>query len=442
MGVARAKATVPARGGAYSPRVDAADTIAALATPPAPAARAVVRTSGPRALGVARDLAGVDVEPGVTRASLDLGDVRLPAALWAWRGPRSATGEDVVEYHVPGGPVVSAMLLRALRARGVRDATAGEFTARAYLAGKLDLAQAEGVALTIAAADARELAAARGLLAGALAERLRPARDALIDLLALCEVGLDFADEDVVALPASERAERALRIAAELRALVADAPRVEALARRPTVALAGFPNAGKSTLLNALAGRARAVASPRAGTTRDALRAEVALPRGVVELLDLAGLDEADDADVQRLARAAEASADVLAWVRAADDARGPNGLPRAPDLVVRTKGDLADVPGAVCAPTGAGLDALRARLDALCFGSGAGGAARLALNGRHVGHLAAAADALDAAAGERDDALAASALRRALDEVGAVLGRVAPDDVLGRVFASFCIGK
>ncbi len=452
------------------------DTIAALATAAVPAARAVVRTSGPSAVATARRLCpGLTVTAAsATRATLAFAGLTCPAWVYAFLAPRSYTGEDVVEYHLPGSPVLARLLLDDLLAGGLRSADPGEFTARGYFAGRLDLTAAEGVAATIAASNAAELAAARQLLAGELARRLRPLTDALADTLALVEVGIDFADEDVAFLTADAVRDRVGTVDASLAGLEAEGPAFESSTHVPRIVLAGRPNAGKSSLLNALAGRARAVVSPAVGTTRDALSAPVDLPRGRVDVVDVAGLEDpvdpavtagrrdppdlrgadAVDRDVGETARRAIESADHVVLVRDVTDARPPVVLSRGPDLVVWTKVDLraappsghADVPAvAVSVTADVGLVPLRSALDGVAFGrptAAAAGTARLTLNRRHRRSLSAARSALARTAGQTDAELVAADLRDALDALGAVTGSVTPDDVLGRVFSTFCIGK
>ncbi len=445
--------------------MDFGDTIAAFSSAVAPAARILLRTSGPRSIPIAADLCDA-LPTSAGKVTLAFADLRCPAWVYVFRGPRSYTGDDTVEYHLPGSPVLARMLYDDLMARGCRPAEPGEFTARAYFAGKLDLTEAEGVAATIAAGNANELAAARQLLAGELARRLRPITDLLADTLALVEVGIDFSEEDVTFLDVAEVTRRVTEADAALSELAADSDRFEPLSHEPRVVLAGRPNAGKSSLLNALAQRDRAVVSPVAGTTRDVLSATVDLPRGRVQLIDAAGIDSSSvspplcggfqcretpaewgangtdlNAEMQSRAAAAIASADVLVLVRDATDDRPDVPLPRPPDLRVTNKVDLRDVPG-VSALTGVGLDELRGALDAAAFGRG-GAAGRLALNRRHLSAIADARAALTRAIGHAAIAeLAAADLRSALDAVGSVVGSVTPDDVLGRIFGGFCIGK
>jgi len=337
----------------------------------------------------------------------------------------------------------------------VRLAEPGEFTARAYFHGRIDLAQAEGVAAMVHAADARQLDAARRLLAGELSRRLQPTLDELADCLALVEVGIDFSEDDVTFLSANEIISRLNSISTSLQTLLDESPRFESLSTVPSVVLAGRPNAGKSTLANKLAGKPRAIVSDKAGTTRDVLHTDVPLPRGLIRLTDVAGLEEpsttnAASIDVQMQSHALRAmqTADVLVLLQDATDTAPPPALPREPDLIVRSKADLlpAEFPQEsgvlfISVFTGQNLDRLKTELARLCFGHDA--AASLALTARHRAAIAHAIVCLS----PRDihlsaPELLAADLREALDALGEILGLVAPDDVLGRIFSRFCIGK
>lgn len=436
------------------------DTIVAISSSVAPAARAIVRLSGRDAFATAKNVVtDLSREAVVGRHRLRWRDFEIPVSIYGFLAPRSATGEDVVEVYLPGNALIARSVVASLIAAGARQAEPGEFTARAYFHGRLDLAQAEGVAATIAAANEAELRAARQLLSGELARRLSPAMDAIAETLALVEAGIDFSDEDVSFLPADQLVARARAIDGDLARLVDDSRRFASLTHEPAVALVGRPNAGKSTLLNALCGRARAVVSPVAGTTRDLIWAHVPLRRGLIRLIDVAGLepnvpppeDESPAAHIARemhaRARRAAESADVLVLVHDSTDATPPPTLPRSPDLTVRTKCDLRSsiqhLSLSVSAVTGQGLDELRGRLDDLAFSGADAAANALALNDRHLSAVAEARLALGRLSEPPGSAeIVALELREALDALGGVLGQVTPDDVLGRVFGTFCIGK
>jgi tRNA modification GTPase len=440
------------------------DTIAAVATPPGTAPRGIVRCSGP---AVARALAAVGADwslgRGAHRVRLHLAGAALPALAAFMPGPRSFTGEDCAELVVPGAPLVVDRVLDALVASGAaRLAAPGEFSARAYLAGRLTVEQAEGVAMAIGARSAAELDAAQRLLSGESGDRWRAVADDLAGALALVEAGIDFTDqEDVVAITPAALLDRLEAVASALGGVgAAPAPDTDAV-----IVLAGAPSAGKSTLFNALLGRRRAVVDAAPGTTRDALREPIRLGEGPLAteatIVDLAGVDAAlvggADAAAQAAARRVIGEADVVLWC----DPTGrfdPGELPptEATVLRVRTKADLpgAPVEGAlgVCALDRWNLDALRRAMRDGVEASGARGAEALVVLPRHREALSRAASALDEAIalvgparGEPrlpDAELVAGAMRAALDAIGEVSGRIDPDDVIGRIFASFCVGK
>jgi tRNA modification GTPase len=292
-------------------------------------------------------------------------------------------------------------------------------------------------------------------MAGELARRLRPVTDAVAETLALVEVGIDFSDEDVTFLSPGQVRDRVTEADRALHRLLEESARFERIAHEPTVVLVGRPNAGKSTLLNAFTGCDRAVTSPVAGTTRDALSADVALAHGIVRLIDVAGLEDTagapDAVERQMRDRALRAvkEADFVLLVQDVTDDRPSLDVGRPPHLVIHAKADLLEHGGSagalgVSAHTGANLPALRSRLDRLVFGVTTA-SPQLALNARHVAAIHEACEALTCAAARADDLspeVIALELREALDALGRVVGAVTPDDLLGRIFSSFCIGK
>lgn len=439
--------------------MNAGDTIAAISSAVGPAARMVLRASGPQSLAIARQLLGGSIPPtSAARNTIAFAGLRFPAWIYLFRSPRSFTGEDLVEFHVPGNPVLARMLLDELLRLGARLADAGEFTARAYFAGKIDLSEAEGIAATIAASNEREMRAARQLLSGELARRLRPAMDLIGRTLALVEVEIDFSEEDVSFLPLAEIHRRVAEIDALLENLLDQSTRFERLVHEPRIVLAGRPNAGKSTLVNALTGRRRSVVSDIAGTTRDALTAPLDLPHGKIWLVDVAGIETIsaahDSIESQMRARALQEveTAEHIVMVRDSTDGEPSPELGRAVDLSILSKADLLNGaatpldPGMilVSAIAGTGMDELRAALDHLAFAQDDVGTG-LALNRRHVtciGEARAALARVPARIDEGAAELLALELREALDALGRVLGSVTPDDVLGQIFSSFCIGK
>jgi tRNA modification GTPase len=427
------------------------DTIVAISSAVGSAARIIVRASGPETGQILRELGCQTTPAGCARQRITFNGLTFFAQVWLFSSPRTYTGQDLAEIHLPGNPLLARMLIERMIELGARPAEAGEFTARAYFNGKLDLTQAEGVAASISAQSAGQLAAARQLMSGQLARRLRPIMDALADMAALVEVGIDFSEEDVEFLSRHQIQDRLNKIDADLQFLISQSARFEKLAHEPTVVLCGRPNAGKSTLVNALAGKSRAIISPVAGTTRDILAAEVFLPRGKIRLLDVAGVEPASENEIarqmQEQAMSAIEQADFLVAIREAGDFR-PLTLPRKADLFVRTKGDLVPAaalePGeiVVSAVTGQNMNQLKEVLDRVAFGDDSSGA-KLALTARHLAAIDQARLALVEAKGHADSPeILAADLRSALDFLGDILGLITPDDVLGRIFSTFCIGK
>ena len=451
------------------------DTIAALATARGTAALAVVRVSGSRAAEVVSSRfsnAGLAEAPGKTVHVGWLRD-RLGAEVdqvvcTVWRGPHSSTGEDVVEITCHGGDAVAQSVLRTIYEAGARPADAGEFTTRAFLNGKLDLAQAEAVADLIHAESTLGLRAATSALRGSVSDTVEAVRQSLIATAALVELELDFGEEDVAFADRSDLARRLTEADHLLTDLVGTAG-LGALARDGVrVVLGGRPNAGKSTLLNALVREDRAIVAPTPGTTRDAVEAEAEIGGLRVRFVDTAGLRETADAieaEGTRRARAAIDAADVLLYVVDAtvglDDEEQAflsdlgHRRPEVAVLVVENKADLVDgdatalrVSARDALTDSAHLGGLRQSLPAAVRADGldAPGAGLVAVNERHRTHLVAARDAVRRAAespsrGDGGDTLALD-LRAAFHELGLVTGAVTTEHVLDAVFSQFCIGK
>ena len=445
------------------------DTSLAVSSPQGGAGvRAIVRLSGPDAWTLARRVTDLPAEtaPGWRPTRLSVGGLSLPAAALLFRGPRSFTGQDVAELHVANSPALVGMLIETLlRAGGagagrVRLAEPGEFTARAFFNGKMDLTEAEGIAATINAGNETQLRAAARLRQGDLHRWIARLAGELADLLALIEAGIDFADEEEIRLVDAGRVREALaRLSGEIHGQLGAAVRIDRLALPPTIVFIGKPNVGKSSLINALSASERSIVSPIPGTTRDMLAANMAGPRGEVRLLDAPGAEAPTD-ELRRKMMDARAGAlldaDLIAEVL---DAPGPApsgddcGTPR---VTIWNKADLfaGPVPGArpwqvVSAKTGRGIAELRAALATRVAQDQTADASRLALNHRHrvllqeAGRRLHAAGALaGGAAGARQPELLAAELRQALDALGRITGAISPDEVLGRIFSQFCIGK
>lgn len=441
------------------------DTIFALATTPGRAAVAVVRISGPQAGPALKALSGrLPAARLATLARLRHAGEVIDQALVLWfPGPGSYTGEDVAELQLHGGVAVVEAALEALASLGLRLAEPGEFTRRAFEAGRMDLSQAEAVADLIDAETDGQRRQALGQLEGGLADRYDRWRAALIDALAWLEAEIDFPDED---LPEAV----ALRAAAPIRALqdelavALDDLRGQRVREGVRVALVGAPNAGKSSLINALTGRDAAIVTATPGTTRDVIEVPMTVGGYRVLLADMAGVRETADpieAEGVRRARAWAEAADLRLWVvdRAESGHWGEAaGFVRPGDILVLNKADRpqgpdeaparAQVQEAVLASTvtGGGTDALRAAIGQ-AVGRLAGGtdfpaATRLrhrALLGEAKDHLDRGLDRLRAA---RDPELAAEDVRLAARALERLSGRIDADAVLDRVFATFCIGK
>jgi len=445
-------------------------TIAAIASPPGPGERGVLRLSGPRSAELVRATCSQggalleNLERGAHDVRFDDGRGTQPALLFWMPGPRSFTREDVAELHLPGAPPLLAAALERLLALGATPAGPGEFTRRAFLNGRIDLTRAEGVLALVSARDAGERRAATALLFGGLGDRMTALRDALDGLRSLCEASLDFDETDTGHVPEEELARGAEEVARGLAEALTWEERRTPFAGAAEIVLAGEPNAGKSRLFNRLTA-GRALVSDHAGTTRDALSGEWLLAGIPCRLIDTAGLDAAaagPDERAQELAGGARAAADLVLWVV---DATSGEGAPEAPvegRITVWNKTDqldaaaLARLPESahdvrVSAATGEGIVALTARAGA-CLGlspDAAGGGARglrRELDARHRRALEAGRDELQAgleslAAGQPLD-LFAEALRSATAELDGITGRTTPEDLLDRIFASFCIGK
>jgi tRNA modification GTPase len=418
-----------------------------------------VRVGGPNARAVVAKvfLASEEAKPRrLVRGAVRLTGVHspLPATLYFFAGPRSYTGQDIAELHTIGSPPLVERLVADLLAAGARPARPGEFTMRAFLAGKKDLPQAEAVQAVIEAGTAADLSAALTQLAGGVSRPLDALRDDLLNLLADVEAALDFADEDIEFVGRADtlrRLERAIEHLAAVQKQLDD----RTVSGRPVrVALVGVPNAGKSSLFNALAGGA-ALVSPVPGTTRDYLTKSLALAGVSVELIDTAGWQTASDTieeQSQRLGAEQTTRADVVVWCDelgtfgAVDESR--SNATGAVVLKVWTKSDLVNRPSAgalACSVlVSGGLDALRAALSDTVTSLARPPLAPSQSRCRHhvLVCLERLREAHALAANDDPPEVLALALRGAIDALGEMTGAVYTNDLLDRIFSRFCIGK
>jgi tRNA modification GTPase len=442
------------------------DTIVAVATPPGAGGIGIVRVSGPQARSIAAAVCGRGIEPrrAVHARFLDAdGSVLDDGIALLFAAPASYTGEDVVELQGHGSPALLQAVVGRCCALGARMARPGEFSERAFVSGRLDLAQAEAVADLIAAGDLRAARAARRALDGEFSRRVDAIAAALLALRVHVEAMIDFVDEPLDTLGIDAVRQRLDAAASDLDALAGDAGRGRRLRDGLHAVIVGPPNAGKSSLLNALAGSDRAIVTDIAGTTRDLLHETLRIDGVELSLVDTAGLRDGGDAierEGMRRARVELSRADLaIAVVDARDPAAGRAavaaaiaGVPRV--LWLHNKSDLmpAGAPGAagddvlwLSARTGDGLAAVHARLRTLAAGEGGDGGGTFTARARHVDALRrtaiAVGEARGALAAEALD-LAAESLRIAHDTLGEITGRVAADDLLGHIFSTFCIGK
>lgn len=468
--------------------VNLQDTIAAIASAPGPAIRGIIRVTGPEAVSIVLQLASsnlsADDDEGnqnrrlTTQLSVDSLQSNIPVQLMLWPTNRSFTGQPMAEIHMPGSPPLMDAVLEQLFGLGIRAADRGEFTLRAFLTGRIDLVQAEAVLGVIDASDHAELETALTQLGGGVTQSLRSVRDSILSLLGDLEAGLDFVEEDIEFVSTEALCSR-LNAALELLESLDDqsATRLPS-GRRPQVVLAGVPNAGKSTLFNALVGETRAIVSDVAGTTRDVLKAVVAFEGTDFELIDTAGWEAAaDDIMIQaeHLRGSTLQHCDVILWCEAADTQEADRsvndqlkrkmGELSAQLQTVVTRCDLVDPAPlnsdsvTVSFPPGHGgmapiadeagesagriLQVIRSILkqDQSSKGELLGATAvrcRDSLK-RTIQSLKAAIAASEIGAG---DEIVSMELRDALQQLSTILGEVYTDDILDHIFSNFCIGK
>lgn len=453
------------------------ETIVAVATPPGRGGIGVVRLSGPEAVRIAGELvrltkpleAGRSVLAGVLDPVDRSGSAIDEAVVTTFRAPHSYTSEDVVEVSAHGSPVVLELLLRGAMTAGARLAGPGEFTMRAFLNRRIDLTQAEAVQDLIFAQTLEQVRMAAQQLGGALSRRVAPPKDRLVTLIALLEAGMDFAAgelDDVDVVSPEQIGEDLAHVRRPLEELARSFAQGQRLRDGASLALVGRPNVGKSSLFNQLLQRERAIVTPHPGTTRDTVEEVTALGGIPLRLIDTAGLrtgEALDPAEEMGIARSREALADadlvLLVLDSTAEVSAGERALLASldgrPHLVVRNKADLLGADEAhlseagsllTSAVTGEGLDVLRAEILGLLRGGNSPAAAGALNTLRQQQAVSEALHAMDAVAeanrsGVPHEFLLAD-LHAALRALDTLTGVTTADDILGRIFSTFCIGK
>ncbi len=449
-----------------------AETIAAISTPPGLGGIAVLRLSGPESWKIASEISSFKFQASsflpnsahhtqIIENGMPIDDV----VITLFKAPRSYTGEDVVEISCHGGRYAADKILNLLLLQGARPARPGEFTERAFLNNKLDLAQAEAVAGLIHARTERAGRAAVRQLAGGLSDKIRAMRSKILDLLALLEAELDFVEEDIEFQTRSDREAQILSVQSDCHRLLETFKRGRLVREGLRVAIIGAPNAGKSTLLNALVGEERAIVSDIPGTTRDVVEARLLLNGIEVILQDTAGIREAEgqieSIGIERSHQAAEL-ADLILMV--IDDsnpvylhplaiAPGPGGL-----ILVRNKTDLRngrhpelrlpeefrDLPEFdISARTGAGIPALVEAIGTTVSAEELGNTEIVVTEARHAEALSRTVDSLESARTQlANTTLMATDLREAINALGEITGETIGEEILDRIFSKFCIGK
>lgn len=444
----------------------APDTIAAIATAPGNGGIGVVRVSGPACRAIAQEVLGICPLPRIATylsfRDTDGSLIDRGIAIY-YAAPHSYTGEDVLELQGHGGTALMQLLLSRCRGLGARQAEPGEFTRRAYLNDKIDLAQAEAVADVISAATAEAARSAVRSLAGEFSQRIHAMRDKLIDLRMYVEACLDFPEEDIDFISQGGVAEKLAAIGIELNTVFSGARQGNLLREGIHVVLIGQPNVGKSSLMNKLAGEDVAIVTPIAGTTRDTIKSAIQINGVPLHLMDTAGLRETvDEVERHGIARTWQAAENAQVALILLDASHGITDaekaiLGRLPQAVrrvwVHNKIDLAhSEPGIVeqsgethlylSAKTGVGIDLLRAHLLKLAGWQASGEGVCMA-RARHLSALSKVGECLQHAEANLQHAeLLAEDLRLAQESLSEITGEFTTEDLLGEIFSKFCIGK
>lgn len=418
------------------------ETIFAEATPPGRGGVSIVRLSGPDARRVAEDLAGALPEARYCyyRVVRDGDDLIDRALVVRFDGGASFTGEESCEFHLHGAPVVVKRLEAALQARGLRRAEAGEFTLRSFLSGQMDLAEVEGLSDLLAAETESQRKLAVEASTGALGRLAADWREGLVHAGAMITASIDFADEEIPDEVAADVWRGIAQVRSSIMAELADFPARERLRQGFEVALIGAPNAGKSSLMNAIARKDVAIVTEQAGTTRDVVEFRADLRGLPVIFLDTAGIRETEDlVEGIGIGRARQRAMDADLRIFLGRVPAEAADLVRDGDLFVETKGDLTLALGAISSVTGEGVDQLLDQIFEVLRGRVA--ASGVASHARQAEAMQAAVDALDVPQDMPPEILS-EALREALHHLQRLVGKIDVDDYLDRVFSTFCVGK
>jgi tRNA modification GTPase len=450
----------------HSSETTLTDTICAIATPPGVGGVGVIRVSGPLSTSIAKQMLDVSLQPRrahYSRFRDEQGQAIDSGIALLFKAPASFTGEDVLELQGHGGPQILQMLMSRVMALGARPARPGEFSERAFLNNKLDLVQAEAIADLIASGTEASARAAQRSLEGVFSDRVNHLQQELIDLRVFVEAAMDFPDEEIDFLADSDVLERLVKTDELLQALRDQAHQGQLLRDGINIAIAGLPNAGKSSLLNALAGRESAIVTDIPGTTRDVLREHISLDGLPVHVADTAGIRESTDlveAEGVRRARATVLTADLVLLVIDSTQALAPQlafktEIPdHIPCIEVYNKVDLTDIKNTideeqrqvwVSAKTGQGLGKLT-HLVKFIVGASETYEGVFSARTRHLDALKRTRDHIRTGYQQLEQYNApetlAEELRLAQKALGEITGEYLPDDLLGAIFSSFCIGK
>ena len=435
------------------------NTIAAIATPPGMGGVSVIRVSGKNAAAIAQTLSGkLPVPRHATLATFRdaQGETVDQGLLLYFPAPHSFTGEEVIELQGHGGVAVTQNLLHAVLAAGARLAEPGEFSRRAFLNDKMDLAQAEAVADLIAARSQAAVQAAQRALQGDFSRAVNALAEEIYTLRRYVEAALDFPEEEIDFLAEGDIEARLLAFGDALARLIAQSEQGRLLNEGIELAIVGEPNAGKSSLLNALAGAERAIVTDLAGTTRDIVREQLVIEGIPVHVLDTEGLRDSGDVVEQegiRRARKAMAEADIILWLIDGSRAQAAEDIGAPADKILLQVWNKADQAGVdaederlwISAKTGQGLERLRQEIARLAGQENREESPFIA-RARHVEALKRAQhhyqQALAQLRGWRAGELVAEDMRQVHDALGEITGKVSADELLGSIFASFCIGK